>query len=54
MKPKRDLRDAAEEAASEVLWHLEHDGEAPAHVLAQAEELLRAVGALADDPSVGA
>jgi hypothetical protein len=43
---ERELRDAADEAACEVLWHLEHEGEAPAHVLERAESLLRAVGAL--------
>lgn len=45
----RALRDAADDAAADVLWHLERDGEAPAHVLAHAESLMRAIGALADD-----
>ena len=49
-RSERDLRDAAADAADEVLWHLEHEGSAPAHVLEQAEELLRAAGALADEP----
>lgn len=44
------LRDAADDAASEVLWHLEHEGSAPAHMLERAESLLRAVGALSDEP----
>lgn len=43
------LRDAAADAATEVLWHLEREGSAPAHVLAHAEALMRAAGALADD-----
>lgn len=45
------LRDAADDAATEVLWHLEQDGEAPAYVLAHAESLMRAIGALTDEPA---
>jgi hypothetical protein len=40
----RALRDAADEAAYEVLWHLEQYGAVPASILDHAEELLRAVG----------
>ena len=47
----RALRDAAADAAAEVLWHLEREGEAPAHMLAHAEALLRAAGALDEPPS---
>lgn len=49
----RALRDAANDAAAEVLWHLEHEGSAPAHMLERAESLLRAVGELADEPQRG-
>lgn len=50
-RDERELREAAAEAAEEVLWHLEREGSAPAHMLERAEELMRATGALADEPT---
>lgn len=46
---ERILRDAAADAAAEVLWHLERGSEPPPHMLAEAERLLAAIGDL-DDP----
>ncbi len=49
MSDEQVLREAADDACLEVLWHCEQQGEAPPELVAHAEQLLRAVGALSEE-----